>query len=129
MEPVSNFVKESVPTYLSNLPIPKTFEGWSKLEVRDWTTLIPLGASIAAVTFLTYKAFGPGSKKTNMINPDIRKDLAKVADVFDIEDIGDKVSFCRCWRSKKFPYCDGTHNKVNQETGDNVGPVVLKHKE
>lgn len=98
-------------------------------ELRDWTTLIPLGASVAAVTYLTYKAFCPLSKKKTLINPDIRKDLDKVADVFDIEDIGDKVSFCRCWRSKKFPYCDGTHNKVNQETGDNVGPVVLKHKQ
>jgi len=28
----------------------------------------------------------------------------------------------------QFPYCDGTHNKHNQETGDNVGPLVIKKK-
>lgn len=28
----------------------------------------------------------------------------------------------------QFPLCDGTHNKHNTETGDNVGPVVLKRR-
>jgi len=36
-----------------------------------------------------------------------------------------KVSLCRCWKSKKFPYCDGAHKAHNQETGDNLGPVVV----
>ncbi|CAJ1402899.1 unnamed protein product [Effrenium voratum] len=36
-----------------------------------------------------------------------------------------KVSVCRCWQSKKFPYCDGTHKKLI-EAGDNVGPYVVK---
>ncbi len=44
------------------------------------------------------------------------------------EDVpaGKTVAFCRCWHSEKFPYCDGTHRKVNAETGDHVGPVVVK---
>ncbi len=29
----------------------------------------------------------------------------------------------------QFPYCDGTHAKHNQETGDNVGPLIIKRKE
>ena len=32
----------------------------------------------------------------------------------------------RCWKSKKFPYCDGSHAKHNAETGDNVGPLIVK---
>ena len=28
----------------------------------------------------------------------------------------------------QFPQCDGTHNKHNQETGDNVGPLIVKRK-
>jgi len=35
------------------------------------------------------------------INPGIKKDVAKVVDTVDIEDITDKAAFCRCWRSKK----------------------------
>ena len=36
-----------------------------------------------------------------------------------------KVALCRCWRSKKFPYCDGSHRQLNEETGDQVGPIVI----
>eukprot|EP00913_Durusdinium_trenchii_P033479 g31344.t1 len=37
-----------------------------------------------------------------------------------------KAVFCRCWRSSKFPYCDGSHGKYNKECCDNTGPLVLK---
>ena len=40
-----------------------------------------------------------------------------------------KGVFCRCWKSKKFPYCDGSHTKHNEETGDNVGPLIVKKKQ
>jgi len=30
--------------------------------------------------------------------------------------------------SYQFPRCDGSHTQHNKETGDNVGPVVLKRK-
>ena len=33
---------------------------------------------------------------------------------------------CRCYRSSTFPWCDGSHLKHNRETGDNMGPVVIK---
>jgi CDGSH-type Zn-finger protein len=32
---------------------------------------------------------------------------------------------CRCYKSAKFPYCDGSHIKHNEETGDNIAPAVL----
>lgn len=133
MEPISHLVKVSLPNYLSGLPIPNSFLGWFKLGVRDWMSLIPFGAAVAGVTYVTYVAFCPVAKqwvvkKKVPINPSIRKAEAKVVDAFDIEDIQDKAAFCRCWRSKKFPYCDGSHGAHNSETGDNVGPVVVKHK-
>ena len=42
-----------------------------------------------------------GGKNPNFINKSIEKDKAKVAHSFDIEDLPDKVSYCRCWKSKK----------------------------
>jgi CDGSH-type Zn-finger protein len=65
----------------------------------------------------------------------------------DIEDSGKKV-FCRCWKSKTFPLCDGSHVAVrwasvcacccargsravshppqhNKATGDNLGPLIV----
>jgi hypothetical protein len=49
----------------------------------------------------------------------------------DIEDLMKKdkngvVAICRCWRSKNFPLCDGSHTAFNKTCGDNVGPAVLK---
>ena len=50
-----------------------------------------------------------------------------MVDSVDIEDLGDKGVFCRCWKSEKFPYCDGSHNQHNEESGDNVGPLIVKN--
>jgi len=36
------------------------------------------------------------------------------------------VSFCRCWKSKSFPFCDGSHVGHNDECSDNAGPAVVK---
>jgi CDGSH-type Zn-finger protein len=58
------------------------------------------------------------------INTDIELDKEKVVNFIDIKP-GDKVSVCRCWKSKKFPLCDGAHNKHNAENGDNVAPAVI----
>lgn len=38
---------------------------------------------------------------------------------------GDTVALCRCWQSKKFPFCDGSHNKLE----DNVGPIIVESTE
>ncbi|KAJ8870375.1 hypothetical protein PR048_029396 [Dryococelus australis] len=62
------------------------------------------------------------------INPMIRKDCKKVVDFIEVEDIGEKVSLCRCWLSKKWPYCDGAHGPHNRRNGDNTGPVVVRRK-
>lgn len=47
--------------------------------------------------------------RSGPINPDIRKEEAKVVDTVDVSEQDKKqVAYCRCWRSKTFPMCDGT---------------------
>jgi CDGSH-type Zn-finger protein len=42
------------------------------------------------------------------INPDIKKDEAKVVDTVVASEMAKPmVAYCRCWRSKSFPMCDG----------------------
>eukprot|EP00270_Netrium_digitus_P021939 TRINITY_DN964_c0_g1_i1.p1 TRINITY_DN964_c0_g1~~TRINITY_DN964_c0_g1_i1.p1 ORF type:complete len:120 (+),score=34.89 TRINITY_DN964_c0_g1_i1:42-362(+) len=61
------------------------------------------------------------------VNPSIRKEEEKVADTVLVSGLEKPVTaYCRCWRSKKFPLCDGGHLAYNKESGDNVGPLVLK---
>ena len=39
-----------------------------------------------------------------------------------------KVALCRCWQSKKFPLCDGSHRQYNAEHNDNLGPIIVCQK-
>ncbi|KAE8589995.1 hypothetical protein XENTR_v10017894 [Xenopus tropicalis] len=98
--------------------------------VKEWTTAASLVVATAAVGYIAYKSLCCKDKCCKArVNPDLQKDNPKVVHAFDMEDLGDKAVYCRCWRSKKFPYCDGAHTKHNEETGDNVGPLIIKKKE
>lgn len=72
------------------------------------------------------RAFSGGSGR---VNTQVKLESPKVVDAIDIEDIaGEKGVFCRCWKSKTFPYCDGSHTEHNQKCGDNCGPLIIKKK-
>ncbi|XP_003226481.1 CDGSH iron-sulfur domain-containing protein 1 [Anolis carolinensis] len=96
----------------------------------EWVVAVSVAAGAAAVGYLAYKKFFSKDKCcSGMVNLHIQKDNPKVVHAFDMEDLGDKAVYCRCWRSKKFPLCDGSHTKHNDETGDNVGPLIIKKKD
>ncbi|CAH0552780.1 unnamed protein product [Brassicogethes aeneus] len=124
----ATLVKETVPNYLSSLPIPNSVGGWFHLGVKEWMALVPPTAALAGFTYITYRAFCPHGRPcpTGKVNASILKSNPKVVDTIDVEDIAEKAAFCRCWKSKNWPYCDGSHANHNKETGDNVGPVVIK---
>jgi len=65
------------------------------------------------------------SKGEARVNCDHRMDERKVTDTIKVEDLGAKTVLCRCWKSNKFPLCDGAHGRHNQKCGDNLGPVIL----
>ena len=41
---------------------------------------------------------------------------------------GEKKAFCRCWKSKTFPYCDGSHRDIANLDAD-IGPIIIEAKE
>jgi CDGSH-type Zn-finger protein len=119
-----------LPNYLKAVPLPKTIGGFASLTREEWLELLPL---LILVSVLIYLAISPiiGSLFTKKVkrprvNNKIELESEKVATNYNIEDLGDKKVFCRCWKSSKFPYCDGSHNQHNKDTGDNVGPLIVK---
>uniref|UniRef100_A0A7S3C0S7 Iron-binding zinc finger CDGSH type domain-containing protein n=1 Tax=Haptolina ericina TaxID=156174 RepID=A0A7S3C0S7_9EUKA len=64
--------------------------------------------------------------RMGIINENIDKDSPKVATMQKVSEIkGKKGVFCRCWKSGTFPLCNGAHMAHNEETGDNVGPLII----
>lgn len=61
------------------------------------------------------------------INKAIDLSNEKVVNNIEINQ-GEKLVLCRCWKSEKFPYCNGAHVKHNKETNDNVGPCIISTK-
>jgi CDGSH-type Zn-finger protein len=78
---------------------------------------------VAVALFLTSSS----SQGSGQVNHKIGLDKPKVVDMVQFSEVAgnEKLVLCRCWKSKKFPYCDGAHVKHNKETGDNVGPLVI----
>jgi CDGSH-type Zn-finger protein len=96
---------------------------------------IPVAIFAAIVTlgifFLSMNS--NASKKAPRVNHKVKLDSAKVVDTVKCADMetyaqykDGKVVMCRCWKSEKFPYCDGAHTKHNEQTGDNVGPLIIQ---
>lgn len=129
MEVVNRLLTESLSDYLYNLPVPKSLFGFARLSVTEWASLVPFVGAVSLIVYMSVQTFKPKPPpQKSPVNLKIQKETPKVVNMVDIEDLGEKVTYCRCWRSKKFPLCDGSHNKHNEETGDNVGPLVLKRK-
>ncbi|KAJ7333553.1 CDGSH iron-sulfur domain-containing protein 2 [Desmophyllum pertusum] len=138
MEAISRVIKVQLPNYLRSLPVPSTFGGFLKLSGKEWGQLAPLLVSVSLFVYVVISSLMRSTSKLAAKKPDQdwvnktqQKEKEKVADTIQIEDLAEKAAyhaFCRCWKSKKFPRCDGSHTQHNKETGDNVGPVVLKGK-
>ncbi|VDD81055.1 unnamed protein product [Mesocestoides corti] len=103
MNILSNTVRVHLPNTLRDVPIPDSLSGFFSLSPA-------LGYSV----FFTVRSF----LSSGHLNTMVKKNQEKVVDFVDIESI----------HEKKFPLCDGAHNKHNQETGDNVGPLIIEVK-
>ncbi|XP_058150816.1 CDGSH iron-sulfur domain-containing protein 2 isoform X1 [Dasypus novemcinctus] len=120
----------SSPPRISPPTLPSRAQGESK--VSEWLRLLPFLGVLALLGYLAVRPFLLKKKqqKDSLINLKIQKENPKVVNEINIEDLClTKAAYCRCWRSKTFPACDGSHNKHNELTGDNVGPLILKKKE
>ncbi|KAM4555767.1 CDGSH iron-sulfur domain-containing protein 1 [Odontesthes bonariensis] len=114
---------------MAQFPMPPSPSAGFRLTKEHFLVAVPVAVVAAAGGFLVSHYLSRRGCKKAKVNTSISKDSPKVVHSFDMEDIGTKAVYCRCWKSKKFPYCDGAHAKHNEETGDNVGPLIIKKKD
>ena len=62
---------------------------------------MPVAVVAAAGGFLVSRYLSRRSGQKGLVNTSISKDSPKVVHSFDMEDIGTKAVYCRCWKSKK----------------------------
>ena len=104
-----------LPNYLRSLPIPSTFGGFLKLSGSEWVQLVPLVVTTSVAVYLVVSALIPSKpqkKEHEWVNKTVEKEKEKVADTFQIEDLGDKMVCCRCWKSKKVSTSTRTRGKM-----------------
>ncbi len=53
---------QALAAYLNDLPIPDSLGGWFSLSLRDWLRLLPFGAVVGGLSYLSLKglAAAPG---------------------------------------------------------------------
>ena len=76
-------------------------------SVKNWIHLISFSAVAGGLGYLAVKPYYEryyGGPKDEVINLTIKKDEPKATDIIDVEDLGEKTGFCRCWRSKKVQF-------------------------
>ena len=77
---------------------------WMFVLGGDWLSLVPFVGTVSLAVYVTVQHFKPPKKDDNKdtpVNLKIQKETPKVVNIVDVEDIADKVVYCRCWRSKK----------------------------
>jgi len=100
MEAIHRLIKVTVPNYFRSLPIPKSIDGFAKLTTSDWIVLFLFIHLLLLIIVAVVKLLLP--KSPPLVNQGVNKKEPKIVEFVDIEDIDkEKVSYCRCWRSKK----------------------------
>lgn len=72
------------------------------------TTCAPNRVFAARVAVVQHQRKSVVVYSNGAINPDIKKDEAKVVDTVVASELAKPmVAYCRCWRSSTFPLCNG----------------------
>eukprot|EP00045_Choanoeca_perplexa_P005594 m.47176 g.47176 ORF g.47176 m.47176 type:complete len:129 (+) comp13207_c0_seq1:71-457(+) len=125
MEFVQTYFTQQLPAYLQQLPIPDSFGGFLELSTEEALQIAPLFVLLFSLVLMMVLHLLPTPSSNVRHNTSIRLSESKVVDKETVNFKGDKIAICRCWKSKKFPYCDGSHGAHNKATGDNLGPFLV----
>ncbi|CAJ0567578.1 unnamed protein product, partial [Mesorhabditis spiculigera] len=111
--------------------------GWPervKMSSHSGSDYLKLAGLVAGGLVVGYFVGAFVGRKNARANRMIKLDCEKVVDTIDLSEIqrkpnGQWRTFCRCWKSKNWPYCDNAHKEHNSRCGDNVAQLrILESK-
>eukprot|EP00923_Selenidium_pygospionis_P031925 GHVN01056416.1.p1 GENE.GHVN01056416.1~~GHVN01056416.1.p1 ORF type:complete len:145 (-),score=35.47 GHVN01056416.1:1830-2264(-) len=135
-----NKLTSVVSDYLLSLDVPSTWDQLTSLTSSQQLRLLPLIVSftlflvggVYVVHFIT-RGIAYGSShltQSDLSVNESEKEKVTFMTLTDIEEMckgssSGKCSICRCWKSKTFPKCDGSHRQIPVARGVGVGPFVI----
>lgn len=90
------------------------------LSTEHLAVAVPVAVISAVGGFLVSQYLSRRCCTKGLVNTCISKDSPKVVHSFDMEDIGSKAVYCRCWKSKKVrqpsPRCSPAERSLDSRT-------------
>lgn len=125
----AKIIRDIIPDYLKSVPLPYSFADVKNLSGKDFLHLVVFTGAVAGTVHYGILPLIE-AKNNQRCNNSIELDNAKVVNSVKISKISEEGTkwYCRCWKSKNWPYCDGSHTEHNKKTGDNVGPLGVKNE-
>ena len=121
----AKIIRDIIPDYLKSVPLPYSFSDIKNMSAKEFAHLLVFTGAVAGTVHYGILPL-VNKKASSRVNTSIDLEKPKVVDIVNVADLGEKTCYCRCWKSKTFPLCDGSHNKHNEENNDNTGPLVVK---
>ena len=117
-------VKVQLPLYLKQLSALRVWPGSRGSQCDYCLSLVCF--DYLATLHLSIPPAEKG-KRDSLIHLKIQKENPKVVNEINIEDFClTKAAYCRCWRSKTFFACEGSHNKHSELTGYDMCSLIPK---
>jgi len=123
-------VRSFLPFRLRNVPIPKSLCDLIMLHPFDFMHILSF-VSVCGTVFLLIKDGASDHQKPDYreIVGTERHQFCKDSNVvIYTKDLEYGVKFCRCLKSKRFPYCDGSHNAFNDGSRNDIHPLVISRR-
>jgi len=122
-------VKSLLPHCLRRVPLPRRYCEFGLLAPSDWMKLLTFSVVCSTAAYRVISSCFQRNKT------DLRKQVKRSfsfsqikCQVINTRDIAPGTKFCRCLKSKDFPYCDGSHNVFTGTCDGEVQPLVVSHR-
>lgn len=126
---LAHLVKEVLPCRLRSIPLPESASSFNYFTLGEWIQFLGFVSACGTIVYalkVHSSSSGVANVRDKIGEPFVFNNKNNL--VIDIRDLEYGTKFCRCLRSKKFPFCDGTHNALNNGSGKLIYPLKVSKR-